>query len=287
MKRAILGLACGAALGFAHGASAADLGSGVFFQPGPAAYSNWSGFYFGGQGGFSHADITFGSGSNEILNGVMASGLPGGPQFAQPTATAFRDSADGATFGGFVGYNTQWEEAILGFELNYNHAEVKAGSSQIVPLALPNIGVGGLTASARLTDYGTVRVRGGWVLGRFLPYAMLGLALGHMDFNDAAMMSYTPVIAGVPQGPLNISTSADQSAFGIGWAAGLGLDVMVTSNIFLRAEYEFVQFTSVGQPDVGSLHAACSPNLIPVGAIPCANHELTLNTIRGAIAVRF
>ena len=37
------------------------------------------------------------------------------------------------------------------------------------------------TASVRMTDYGTVRARGGWAIGNFMPYGTLGLAVGRAD----------------------------------------------------------------------------------------------------------
>jgi len=274
MKKSIRGLIYGAVLGFAPAAAGADLGEGVFFQPTPVA-STWAGFYAGAQGGFTHTDVTFGLGAPTMLDNMLNLGLPGRPVLSQPLVNAFRGSGDGASYGGFVGYNSQWESVILGVEANYNHASVRTGVTQILPLSPPNIGTATSIASARLTDYGTLRGRAGWICGPFLPYAMLGLALGNINFADSATLQYTPVVNGVPLAPVNLSNAFSQSVFALGYAAGVGFDWMVTGSVFLRAEYEFVQFTSVGTTPVG---------LTGGGPI---DHKLTLNSLHAGLGVKF
>src|SRR2546427_10461742 len=114
MKRSMRWVISGlAGLGLAHGALAADLdylrGSEVF-APGPATYSNWSGFYVGGQGGFTLADVTFGAGANALLNSMLTTGLLGTPQLSQSVPTGLKDSATCAPYGGFLPYNTPREK---------------------------------------------------------------------------------------------------------------------------------------------------------------------------------
>ena len=38
----------------------------------------------------------------------------------------------------------------------------------------------------RITDYGAARLRGGWVVGNFLPYATLGVAVGRANITRSA-----------------------------------------------------------------------------------------------------
>jgi opacity protein-like surface antigen len=277
MKRSIF--VSGLMLGFAQTALAADLdylrGSDVF-APAPAAYANWSGFYVGGQGGFSHAAVTFGTGATTILNDLVSASLPGAPQLAQIPPRFFRDTDSGGTFGAFAGYNSQWEQVILGVEVNYNHAALNVVSSVTVPVVPPNGGAGTAISAIHLNDYATFRGRAGYVMGRFLPYVMLGFALGRADFTDSARLRYTPVILGVPQPTVDISATGTQnSTIGLGYSAGLGLDVMLTDCIFLRGEYEFIQFTSFGQTPV--LFRGSEP----------LDHKVTLNSVRGALGYRF
>jgi outer membrane immunogenic protein len=278
MKRSMRWVISGlAVLGFAHGALAADLdylrGSEVF-APGPATYSNWSGFYVGGQGGFTLADVTFGAGANALLNSMLTTGLLGTPQLSQSVPTVLKDSATGAAYGGFVGYNTQWENVVLGIEANYNRTSIGALSSTTVPLFLPNIGTGTESSSAHITDYATFRGRFGYIFGRFMPYAMLGVALGRAEFIDSARVQFTPVVNNIPQPNVDVFGSATQRTIGVGYAAGFGLDVLLTDCIFLRGEYEFINFASFGQ----------TRNLV---AGQPFDHKVTLNSVRGAIGYKF
>jgi opacity protein-like surface antigen len=275
MRCAVAGVVLFGLAEAAHGADLDALRGSEVFAPSSPTYTNWSGFYVGGQGGFSHADVTFGTGARTMLNRLINPQLPGAPGPAQIVTPLFRDSADGATFGGFVGYNSQWESVILGIEANYNHASIDSLLSQTIPIAPPNIGTGTASSSTRITDYATVRGRAGFVMGQFLPYVMVGVAVGHADFTDSASLRYTPVVAGIPQPDVNLFTSGTQSSIGLGYTAGIGLDWMLTNCIFLRGEYEFVQFTSFGQ----------TPTLL--GGTTVSDHKATLNSVRGAVAYRF
>src|SRR5262249_59405953 len=99
-----------------------------------------------------------------------------------------KDNRD-PSYGGFIGYNSQWENVVLGIEANYNHtsfAAVRPGSLNL------NISPGnGLIyhttvdggVSLQLTDYGTLRGRAGYAMGSFMPYLMAGAAFGRVEIN--------------------------------------------------------------------------------------------------------
>src|SRR5206468_11149680 len=99
------------------------------------------------------------------------------------------------------------------------------------------------TSSMKITDYGTIRLRGGWAYENFLPYAMVGVAAGWAQTIRSVTVSGTP--AAGSGSPFVITNSAEGLPILWGYSAGIGTDVLVTSNIFLRAEYEFVQFLTV------------------------------------------
>jgi opacity protein-like surface antigen len=152
----------------------------------------------------------------------------------------------------------------------------------VFAISPPHIGTGSLNSAANLTDYGTVRGRAGYIMGRFMPYVMLGLAIGRADFADSARLQYIPVINGVAQPAVDLADGASQSGkIGYGFAAGMGVDVMLTGSIFLRGEYEFIQFTSFGQAR-GSGIGDTSP-----GLIQDFDRSVTLNTVRGAVGFKF
>ena len=171
-------------------------------------------------------------------------------------------SKSGTSFGGFVGFNTQWEDAVVGFDLNYNRGELfsfapadplsrvtSAGGNSY------NVTVSG-DASMRITDYASARVRGGWVAGNFMPYATLGFALGRADVSRTATVSGAenppagyPTVACDPLAgcvPFSFtSTESKKGAFIYGWSVGGGIDMLLMKNAFLRAEFEYISFTKV------------------------------------------
>jgi outer membrane immunogenic protein len=264
-----------------HNSQAADYGGPVLrgsdvFAPAPATYFSWSGLYVGGQGGYTHAEANFGTGARSMLDNLFGAGLPGNPRRAVAMSEFMEDRVGASSYGGFVGYNAQFESVVVGFEVNYNRTSLNLASSETVPLILPDIGTASMSSTATITDYGTVRARAGFVLGRFLPYAMVGLAIGRGDFTDSARLEYTPVVNGVAQPAVDLSGTANQNgAIAYGWAAGVGVDVMLTAGIFVRGEYEFIQFVSSGSAPV------------IVGSSEPLDHQLNLHTFRGAVGFKF
>ena len=58
----------------------------------------------------------------------------------------------------------------------------------------------------------------------------------------------TDIASGTLTGSLSPTTNTDNQSgkFIYGYSAGLGLDVALTRNVFLRTEYEYVQFFGLG-----------------------------------------
>jgi opacity protein-like surface antigen len=259
-------------VGLAHASQAADYGGPILrgsdvFAPGPALYANWGGLYVGGQAGYTYAD------SHSRIDTVLDNpALPGWPTLSTPLV--LEDSIGATSYGGFVGYNVQFENLIVGIEANYNRATIDLAAAAT---GLTSDPIGSLSASsaAHLTDYGTLRLRAGWAMGRFMPYVFGGAAVGRAEFTDSARLQYTHIQAGVPI-PVNVSqTSAQASTMGYGLTGGIGFDMMLMGGLFLRGEYELIQFASFGSAP------AMLGSLAPFG------HEITLNTVRGAVGFKF
>jgi opacity protein-like surface antigen len=148
------------------------------------AYARWDGWQLGVQAGFSNME-------SSSLN-----------------------TTTGPVFGGFFGYNMQWDQLVLGFDLGYKYPSVLDTSTT--------------TAQLKLVDYATLRGRAGYAIGQFLPYAVVGLAVGRFNYSD--LNSATGTFAG------------KDNAFNVGIVAGLGVDWAVTPGAFLRAEWEYIAF---------------------------------------------
>lgn len=124
------------------------------------------------------------------------------------------NTTNGPVFGGFFGYNAQWDELVLGLDAGYRYASVLDAS------LTPN--------RFKLNDYATFRARAGYAIDKFLPYAMVGLAVGR--FNYATLDPVTGLWTG------------KDNAFDSGLVAGVGVDWAVTPAVFVRAEWEYIAF---------------------------------------------
>ena len=111
-----------------------------------------------------------------------------------------------------------------------------------------------------LTDFGTARGRAGYVIGNFLPYGFVGMAVGRASYSVSTLADVTPTRntaanpifrasdtgARQPAKTFFFSNSAGQNnALLWGYTVGAGLDWALTPNIFARGEFEFVQFAPI------------------------------------------
>jgi opacity protein-like surface antigen len=71
-----------------------------------------------------------------------------------------------------------------------------------------------------------------------------GVALGHADVVRTSTISGTQTVGGVTV-PFSVSlTDAQNNRFVAGYAAGLGVDVMLISCLFLRGEWEYARYST-------------------------------------------
>jgi outer membrane immunogenic protein len=239
---------------------------------GPGNFTNWSGFYVGGEVGYSSNKTDF-SGATQAPLAFALRETTLEADFA-PSNWPLLGSATGNTisYGGFVGYNTQWQDMILGFEGDYRRASltVDAPSSSIsrrVTTVDSNstevtgydvTATGG--ASLTLIDYASLRARAGWIFGNFLPYGYVGAVVGRSNYTRSSTVAWQQDTALPPAEPvlpcnpgsdpqcLNFaftSAASGNSVLMYGFSIGAGLDVALKRNIFLRGEFEYVQFIPV------------------------------------------
>jgi outer membrane immunogenic protein len=240
-------------------------GSDVFAPAAAPCCPQWGGFYVGGQVGAGFSSVDFSqSTQSPIANVLQQTALE---NVVQPSTWQVLGKTDvrGASWGGFVGYNSRWEGAILGLEVNYSRTNLSA-DAPIAPLSLQTAAGGNTynvtltgSASTHITDLMTLRARAGYEVGNFMPFAMIGVAAARADLATSATISgqqnppppaVPPTPCGPPQTPncLPFSLSGGSSkdgAFIYGWSIGGGLEVMVMPNVFLRGEYEYVAFSPI------------------------------------------
>jgi outer membrane immunogenic protein len=228
---------------------------------GPATFTRWSGFYAGGQFGYSSANADFSKASQPLVAASLTQTAL--LNVARPDLWPVLGGNNNSTstgWGGFAGYNTQWQDLVLGIEGNYTHSAntIVAGTT---PLARVTSAGGNAysvnlsaTGSLELTDIASLRARAGYVFGSFLPYGFAGFAVGRANYNVTTDVSGQQNSAGGVPCTENGTTCIDYdfpdsigktSALLYGFSVGGGFDMAVTQNVFLRGEYEFVQFAPV------------------------------------------
>lgn len=220
------------------------------------AYFRWEGVYVGGQVGANSSHMDFQEATRSITAfALRQSTLEAERRISEWPVLGSVDTR-GGSFGGFIGYNAQWEDVVLGIEGNYNHTSLTASTADSLTRVVSTVDGNSYTTrvtgsgSMLIEDYATIRARAGWAAGRFLPYAMIGLGVGVADVQRSAFVDGivqpprvppNPPPPPFPFGPWGATES--KRAFIYGYSGGFGLDVALTSRIFLRGEYEYAKFS--------------------------------------------
>jgi len=258
MRRFLLvAVMCGAA-SVAQAADMPDLPflRGSFTDGLSTATVNWGGGYIGGHVSHGAADMDFTNSGQDLLAKLL-NNVDLESQFdISKWPLLGKAHMQSSGYGGFIGYNFQFTEAIIGVELNYTHGNFFGANSGIqsrvfqYPTDYASTATASSSASMKLTDYGSLRARAGYPVGNFLPYGFLGLAMGQANINRRADVDlrYQYVGSTIPPLPNYGGTSSltdnANSQFIMGFAGGAGIDIMLYAGLFLRAEWEHLRFSA-------------------------------------------
>jgi len=262
MRRFLLAaVICGAAM---PGARAADL-SDLPILRGPvgglsSSRVNWQGFYVGGQGAFGTSDMDFTGATQSVVQKLLFDTAIDNSGGVSNWPLGSPASIHGNGWGAFGGYNSQWDDVVVGLEFNYLHG--KFGGSQIDSMSRSFVDSSGALdiityqsiAAVNLSDMATLRARAGYAWGIFLPYLFGGLALAQADIVRTASVFGDQVdpTTGV-RVPFFITASDNQNQRLIhGYSIGAGVDMMVYSCLFLRAEWEYVRYAAAIDTNVNT-----------------------------------
>lgn len=264
-------LIAAALLGAVQTAQAADMPELPFLrgslQDGPIAPRPiWEGVYIGAQAGVGQSDMNF-TGATRTLAGSLLDGLAmeSAGQVSQWPLLG-KTSRRGEGWGGFIGYNSQWDDVVIGVEMSYLHGKFggdttgSMGRSFVDALGYTNGVTYDAAARMSITDMGTLRARAGYAVGSFLPYMFGGLALGQADIVRSARIHGVAVNVAAAPGFQNIpfdysKTEGQYSHLIYGYTAGLGVDINLIGGLFARAEWEYVRFTSSVDTNINTVRA--------------------------------
>jgi outer membrane immunogenic protein len=287
----------------ATSALAADLPVKAYTKaPPPVAVYDWTGFYVGGNVGYSWGRS---SSTESFYDPTLGTVL---------SASSFKYNMDGAIGGGQIGYNWEWNRWVFGLEADIQASGQKGddpftcaggtattltGALGLASLngactaghsgdtAIGNIAAFPVTGdlSEKLDWFGTVRGRiGPTITPTVLLYATGGLAYG--DVRTTETISGTNIVG--PQGTNGGTTSTPFAAsFGnsstrVGWTVGAGVEGVISGNWTAKLEYLYM--------DLGSISGSfVTPIITPSGAFATLNYSshITDNILRVGVNYKF
>lgn len=244
--------------GAAQAAQAADLPDFGALR-GPVGISrgvvNWQGFYVGGQAAYGSSDHNFNGATRDIMAQQLA--LTTVEQLMSVSTWPViggKVSSKNSAFGGFAGYNAQWDDVVLGVDASYMHGNFGGSASgtmarQITSDSINYSADATSKAAINFTDVLTLRGRAGYAIGSFLPYAFGGVALGLADSYRSSSIRSQGTYVGTPPATITdydvtYSRAEDKhNRLMVGYTFGVGVEAMLFGNLFARGEWEYVRFT--------------------------------------------
>jgi outer membrane immunogenic protein len=257
MKRMLIGISAAASL-LATSALAADLPARtytkapVYVEP----VYNWTGFYIGGNIGYSWGS----SSDTSTLTNAAGTVL---------LTTSDKSDLNGIVGGGQIGYNWQMQSWVWGLEADIQGTDEK-GSRAFTFSPAPIIGFNFVPTIAipfalnqKIDWFGTVRGRVGvLVTPKVLLYATGGLAYGEVNSSET-------VGTVVPSAFSNSTTN-------VGWTVGAGIEGAIGGNWTAKLEYLYV--------DLGTVSASFT---LPSTNVVSYSSHITDNVLRGGVNYRF
>src|ERR1700688_301455 len=233
MKRIFIAIAAVGSL-LTTGAFSADLAPVYTKAPPPVvAVYDWTGFYIGGNIGYSWGRS---NDTSTLTNGA-----------GTVLFTSFgKTNLDGVVGGGQAGYNWQTQNWVWGLEADIQGTDEKGTRNFTCPIggctpftqivganfipAIPGPAVP-VALSQKIDWFGTVRARGGFLVApKVLLYATGGLAYGGINTSET--------IGIVPTAFSNTTTN-------VGWTVGAGIEGVIGGNWTAKLEYLYVDLGRV------------------------------------------
>jgi outer membrane immunogenic protein len=243
---------------------------------------NWEGGYVAAFGAVSQSNFAFRGGVSDIIATIMRNTTLEQEALISTWLRPEGKDARENSFGVIAGYNYQIDEIVLGFEIDYTRARLRGEGTDAIGRTVStsdgytNDVILSGTAAAELQDFATLRGRMGYTAGGFMPFITAGLALGRVKTSNSATVRVagfdsvayaawaasqstpTPLSPGTVNsygysffdpndlngrivGP-GTTGATSKSSVAVGVAAGIGVDISITPNVFVRGEYQYIWF---------------------------------------------
>jgi outer membrane immunogenic protein len=240
----------------------------------PVIY-NWTGFYVGGNFGYS-----WGEANSDFTNTPTAAG-GGGPT----TRRSNSQNLNGALGGGQIGFNWQTNAFVWGLEADFQGTDQRKSLFTIDRNPADLIAAGFVPGQAlvssfdqRLKWFGTVRGRIGYLPDpRWLVYATGGFAYGRVDSNLTSI------------DPDGDAVRGRWSENRTGWVVGAGVEAALLDNWTWKLEYLHVDLGRNGSTN-SPLVGLGGGLFLPAGTVVAnlaLNTRLTDEIVRLGVNYRF
>jgi outer membrane immunogenic protein len=258
-------------LGAVSGASAADMPDlpilrGALTDSLTSSKVNWEGFYVGGQAGYGSSDEKFSGTNANMLSALLDHNVIQQMDVSNWNLGLGGQSARSSAFGAFGGYNLQWDDVVLGVEASYVHGSFGGAShatkelvsgSALSDTFFHDVAVDS-SASISISDMATFRGRAAYAWGCFLPYVFGGFALGNADISRSVVVH--DAVSATITGPFTslgtlTATDAVHNHLIYGYTGGLGVDINLIGGFFMRAEWEYLRFTTNVDTNINTVRA--------------------------------
>ena len=202
---------------------------------------NWSGFYIGAFGGYKHAVV------DTTLDPTGDWNLFPLDQTNIRLHSADNLDADGGEVGGLLGFNFQRGCWVFGVEADggYMFLRDSSDSGTFVYPSDPAISDKSIQQAFRTNYLATVGPRLGYAVGRWLPYATGGVAVGNFEYESR--------LDNVNTSGAGFYLSGDEEEdTNIGWFLGGGMQWAFTDHWSIRFQYEYIDLGDVSFNSPGS-----------------------------------
>jgi opacity protein-like surface antigen len=252
---------------------------GAFSAPEVEA-TNWDGVYFGGLVGYSTANFRTDQGLTDLYANMFR-GLAVEARYRpseNQVISTLQQSGRGMGYGAFIGYNLAYDDVIVGVEADYQRVNLRATATGNVGYQYPlrDAVIDGATGvvlapgregvsyqegtlSSKISDVVTLRGRAGASFGSFLPFITGGVALGRAEYERRALLRYTeyntPPYSQANTNRPQIAEDKKRDEFRFGYTIGAGVDILLANSVFLRGEYQYINFPKIANARV-DLHQA-------------------------------
>ncbi len=195
-----------------------------------AQSGSWSGLYVGFHAGY-------GWGNNDYKFAPGGSGFDGNDLFSDNVnGSTFSQSPNGGDFGGHFGVNSEMPgNWVWGVEASFDGSTLSQTSlNPLAPTVPPDV-----TYETDINWFGSVTPRLGYDDDGLLIYAKGGLAFGEME----SKLLSTQVV-GMSVCTATVHCGFSQTADGIGWTIGAGLDYRWDEDWAIGLEYNYYDLST-------------------------------------------